>query len=92
VLARFNLRVVTSGQSVFGGLDAPRHGEAATSPLSEDQIGILRLVACGTPLHEIAEVLGLLPRAVLAHVKNVYRQLGVRALPEPEREGDGAAA
>ncbi|MDB5894978.1 MAG: hypothetical protein JWQ88_2509 [Rhodoferax sp.] len=78
VLARFRLRVVGSGQSVFGAVEEPAQAEAEGSPLSEAQVGVLRLVACGTPLPEIADVLGMPPRAVLAHVKNVYRRLGLR--------------
>ena len=83
VLARFRIRaagtagMAASGHSGFGGLASTAPAEA--SPLCEDEIGILRLMACGTGLPEIAEVLALPPRAVLAHVKRVYRQLGAQA-------------
>ena len=80
VLARFHVRVVGSGQSVFGAVEEPAQAEAAGAPLSEAQVAVLRLVACGTPLQEIAELLGMPPRAVLSHVKNVYRRIGLRGL------------
>jgi len=80
VLARFHIRVVGSGHSGFGGLDAMPVAQDA--PLSEDEIGILRLVACGTPLQEIGEVLALPPRAVLVQVKRIYRQLAARGRHE----------
>jgi DNA-binding NarL/FixJ family response regulator len=96
VLARFHIRatgtavtacMAASGISGFGGLypsEPAAHAEA--SPLSEDEIGILRLVACGTGLPEIADVLALPPRAVLAHVKRVYRQLGAQARLQKRRQ------
>ncbi len=78
VLARFHIRVVRSGNSGFGGLEAPASEPAC--PLTEDEIGILRLVACGTSLQEIGEVLAMPPRVVLAQVKGIYRQLATQAL------------
>ena len=92
LLARFHVGpggtagMAASGHSGFGGLDA----EVPASALTEDEIGILRLVACGTGLPEIAEVLALPPRAVLGHVKRVYRQLAVQhgALKEASPRAD----
>ncbi|APW40667.1 hypothetical protein RD110_12640 [Rhodoferax koreense] len=75
VLARFRLRsVVTSG---FGASGGPAGGAAEqdAAVLSEEEIAILRLAACGTGLPEISEVLALSPRKVLSHVKGIYRQL-----------------
>jgi DNA-binding NarL/FixJ family response regulator len=81
ILARFRIRATGTaasaarGDSGFGALEPV--GPAST--LSEDEIGILRLVACGTGLPEIADVLALAPRAVLGHVKHIYRALGTRS-------------
>ena len=69
--------------------------------LSEQEIGIIRLVAIGTPERDIAVKLGITERAVLAHLASVYGKLGVEtragamtlavqrgivpAMPEPQR-------
>jgi hypothetical protein len=39
------------------------------------QVDVLRLVACGTGLHEISDVMALPTEQVLAQVKGVYRLL-----------------
>lgn len=89
VLARFRLRVVvTSG---FGDLDPAAAPPACA--LSENEIGILRLMACGTGVHEIGEVLAIPPREVLAHVRSVYAHLVVRGKARtPAQPGPGTSS
>jgi DNA-binding NarL/FixJ family response regulator len=43
--------------------------------LADQQVDVLRLVACGTGLHEISDVLALPTQQVLAQIKSVYRML-----------------
>lgn len=50
--------------------------KAADGPkLTEQQVDVLRLVACGTGLHEISDVLALPTQQVLVQIKSVYRVL-----------------
>ncbi|MFZ4286589.1 hypothetical protein [Variovorax sp. HJSM1_2] len=51
------------------------HPAAGGAELTEPQVDVLRLVACGTGLHEISDTLALTTRQVLALIKSVYRVL-----------------
>lgn len=63
VLSRFPLGASGEHQAAHGAV------------LSEQQVDVLRLVACGTGLHEISDVLALPTDKVLAQIKSVYRVL-----------------
>lgn len=54
---------------------AGQHQAAGGAELTEPQVDVLRLVACGTGLHEISDTLALTTRQVLALIKSVYRVL-----------------
>ena len=63
--------------------DVPREGvETATSPLSQREIDVLRLVAKGLSFIEVGEQLVLSPHTVVAHVKKIYRKLAVHSRGE----------
>jgi DNA-binding CsgD family transcriptional regulator len=53
-----------------------------SSPLSERETEILRLVAKGFSFETVGEVLGISPHTVVAHVKKVYRKLAVHSRGE----------
>ncbi len=52
---------------------------AARDPLTERESQVLALVVQGLRNREIGEALGLSPRTVEVHLKNVYGKLGVRS-------------
>jgi len=55
---------------------------AGTSPLSDREAEILRLVAKGLAFAEVAETLGISAHTVVAHVKKIYRKLAVHSRGE----------
>jgi DNA-binding NarL/FixJ family response regulator len=63
VMSRFPLAATGEYQAVDG------------AALTEQQVDVLRLVACGTGLHEISDVLALPTQQVLMQIKSVYRAL-----------------
>lgn len=61
---------------------APTPNLAATSPLSEREAQILRLVAKGFSFDTVGELLGISPNTVVTHVKKIYRKLAVHSRGE----------
>jgi DNA-binding CsgD family transcriptional regulator len=55
---------------------------AETSPLSEREVEILRLVAKGLPFDLVGETLNISPHTVVTHVKRIYRKLAVHSRGE----------
>ncbi|WP_181771333.1 AAA family ATPase [Amycolatopsis pittospori] len=75
---------------VARGRTAPGHDE-----LTMQEVHIARLVATGATSKEVAARLFLSPRTVDAHLRNIFRKLGItsrrqlRDLPDPEIIGAG---
>lgn len=55
---------------------------AESTPLSERETEILRLVAKGLSFDTVGEVLGISPHTVVTHVKKIYRKLAVHSRGE----------
>ncbi|MEI7769133.1 MAG: LuxR C-terminal-related transcriptional regulator [Chloroflexales bacterium] len=63
---------------------APTHAQPAgvRDPLSERELDVLRLLACGLTLAEVAERLCLSPHTVKAHTQSIYSKLDVHSRVE----------
>jgi DNA-binding NarL/FixJ family response regulator len=61
---------------------ADKPAAAQSSPLSEREAEILRLVAKGLSFAEVASALGISAHTVVAHVKKIYRKLAVHSRGE----------
>ena len=59
------------------GASAPTPARAYPAGLSGREIEVLRLVAAGLTSAEVAERLYLSPNTVNAHLRRIYRKLGV---------------
>jgi LuxR family transcriptional regulator, quorum-sensing system regulator BjaR1 len=62
--------------------EAPSHGV-----LSEREIQCLQLTASGKTSWAIADILGISPHTVNAHVRNIVRKLGVASRAHAVAEG-----
>jgi DNA-binding NarL/FixJ family response regulator len=83
VLLRFRIAPAPVGNGVAAapaGAAAPP--PAPSSPLSERETEILRLVAKGLSFESVGEVLGISSHTVVAHVKKIYRKLAVHSRGE----------
>ena len=60
----------------------PTPGKPATSPLSERETEILRLVAKGFSFDTVGELLAISPHTVVTHVKKIYSKLAVHSRGE----------
>jgi DNA-binding NarL/FixJ family response regulator len=80
VLARFR-----GGPPAAAPVNTPA-APAETSPLSERETELLRLVAKGFSFDAVAEVLCISPHTVVTHVKNIYRKLAVHSRGEAVHE------
>lgn len=84
------VRVVAAGEALlapsitskliadYAARPAPRDTSAALSPLTERELGVMRLVATGLSNAEIAEQLFLSEQTVKTHVSRVLGKLGLR--------------
>ncbi len=61
------------------GLEAPAVAEAAADSLTAQELQIARLAARGDPSKIIARTLFLSPRTVDAHLRSVFRKLGIHS-------------
>lgn len=77
VLTRFRLAVRPLPE-VADALHTPPAG----TPLTERETELLRLTAKGFTFETIADVLGISPHTVVAHVKKIYRKLAVHSRSE----------
>lgn len=77
VLGRFRLRTGVSSVSAWSMSMAD-----SIHPLSEREADVLRWVARGMSLDQICELAGCPSRAILCHVKTVYRKLAAQARGE----------
>ena len=59
------------------GVLAPSPSPGYPAKLSEREVEVLRLVAAGLTSAEVAERLYLSPNTVNAHLRRIYRKLGV---------------
>lgn len=62
----------------YAGRPAPRDTSAVLSPLTERELGVMRLVATGLSNAEIAEELFVSEQTVKTHVSRVLGKLGLR--------------
>ena len=84
VLARFRLPIPIVKQEFAkspAGKSAAIEG-AATSPLTEREVDILRLVAKGLSFNEVGDSLAISSHTVVTHVKKIYRKLAVHSRGE----------
>lgn len=76
-------RLLKRFQAQESGVTAPPPGAVAVpddnDTLSEREMGVLKLVAQGFVVNEIAEKLFISPHTVATHVKHIYRKLQVRS-------------
>ncbi len=81
VLSRFRL-AVRPGVPPQPESAPPPAAASAANPLTERETELLRLTAKGFTFETIAEVLGISPHTVVAHVKKIYRKLAVHSRSE----------
>jgi DNA-binding NarL/FixJ family response regulator len=76
-------RFVLVSEARYQALEASEGNTArpdrARSPLTARELGILQMVADGSPGAVIAESLGLAPNTVAQHLASVRRKFGVRS-------------
>lgn len=65
-----------------GEQPARRPAPSAAGRLTAQEVVIARLVATGATSREVGEQLFLSPRTVEAHLRNIYRKLGIRSRKE----------
>jgi DNA-binding NarL/FixJ family response regulator len=81
-----------------GGLDRQRIVRARLGQLSPQQLKVLRLLATGRRVHEVAVVLGVADGTVRSHVKALRQRIGARtqleavAILREVEDGSGAGA
>jgi DNA-binding NarL/FixJ family response regulator len=80
VLMRFRLAPVAA--------PVPSPAVHESSPLSERETEILRLVAKGLSFETVGELLAISPHTVVAHVKKIYRKLAVHSRGEAVYEAN----
>lgn len=79
VLRRF--RIAAVAEQTATQISANRDA-GPSSPLSERETEILRLVAKGLNFDRISEVLEISPHTVVTHIKRIYRKLAVHSRAE----------
>ena len=84
------VRIVAAGEALlapsvtrrliadYAARPAPREPSAALSPLTERELGVMRLVATGRSNAEIADELVLSEQTVKTHVSRILGKLGLR--------------
>jgi DNA-binding NarL/FixJ family response regulator len=77
VLARFRLPIPAPAPA-----QRPQTDAVVSSPLTEREIDILRLVAKGLSFNEVGDSLAISPHTVVTHVKKIYRKLAVHSRGE----------
>ena len=58
---------------------------SGTTPLTQREVGILRLIALGFTSVEVADKLNISPRTVETHRANIHRKLGLDTRAEMVR-------
>jgi DNA-binding NarL/FixJ family response regulator len=77
------------------GLDRKRAVEELVNQLSPQQLRVLRLLATGRRVHEVAEILGVADGTVRSHVKALRHRIGARTQLEAVamlRQAEGGVA
>jgi DNA-binding NarL/FixJ family response regulator len=80
------LMELTAAHETFDGLGAaldvsrveallPKSGRVAAGPLTEREVEVLKLVACGISNREIAERLHISEKTVARHLSNIFTKL-----------------
>ncbi len=84
VLARFRLQspVAVNSAALHPIPLGAKADSASSTPLTEREVDVLRLIAKGLSFNEVGESHGISSHTVVAHVKKIYRKLAVHSRGE----------